>query len=175
MIQLILFFIWLKSLYESYLTLSTIFHNLFFNNKIQNQLSSDTTTAVTRVVSAKGWSLFVLLVTSWHAYDHVVTWLLLTSHILSIILSKIISTGLLLLYQTRWVYILFWSESCVCDWTVLIFLINIKSLYESYLPLSTLFIIFYFKHLIQNRLSADTATVQDIGIYGEFILYKCER
>ena len=37
--------------------------------------------------------------------------------------------------------------------------IYIKSMFESYLPLSTLFLISYFNHMIWNQLSAATATV----------------
>ena len=43
------------------------------------------------------------------------------------------------------------------DWFY--FPVNLKSLYESYLPLFALFIIFFFTHLIWNQLSTDTATV----------------
>ena len=47
-------------------------------------------------------------------------------------------------------------------------------MYESYLPLSTLFFIKYFKHLNQNWLSADTHKLHTKGIFGEFILEKGE-
>ena len=69
-------------------------------------------------------------------------------------------------------YIFTWSYSCKWQWAIakvvftiwlfpfLWFLrIFINSLYDSYLPLSAVFIIEYFKHLMQNRFSADTATV----------------
>ena len=42
------------------------------------------------------------------------------------------------------------------DWFY--FLIYLNYLYESYLPLSKLFMVLFFNHLIQNQLSAATAT-----------------
>ena len=49
--------------------------------------------------------------------------------------------------------------------------IFIRSLYESYLLLSTLFLIYYFKHLIQNQLSSDTATVHVKDVFEVYLEY----
>ena len=58
--QLFLRFYWyylcvyLKSLYESYLPISTLFLILFFNNLVQDQLSTDTATVDATVISDSG-------------------------------------------------------------------------------------------------------------------------
>ena len=43
-----------------------------------------------------------------------------------------------------------------CDWFYV--LINLKSFYELYLPLYTLFLIVFFNYRIRNQLSSSTAT-----------------
>ena len=118
-VRLILFWrkfvhtIWINSLYESYLTLSTIFIIFCFNHPIQTN---------------SPMQLQPLLIQA---------------------------TGN--------------CESCFYYLTIFIFLVFVKSLYESYLPLSTLFLISYFKHLMQNRLSADTYIVHEKGIFGVYL------
>ena len=59
----------------------------------------------------------------------------------------------------------------VANLTIFIFPIFMNSLYESYLPLSILFIIKYFKYMVRNRLSSDTATFHVKVIFGVYLEY----
>ena len=57
------------------------------------------------------------------------------------------------------------------DLTIFIFFIFVNSLYESYIQLFTLFIIWYFKYLMKNWLFADTVTFHVKGIFGSLLGY----
>ena len=76
------FFIYLKSLYESYLPLSTLFLTLFFNHLIQKQLSAATTAVIDPVISEnKQLRKLVLRFDYFHFFDYhkVIVWVLFTT------------------------------------------------------------------------------------------------
>ena len=61
-------------------------------------------------------------------------------------------------HKIGWVHVYIWTEIFLwfeCSY----FSIYLKSLYESYLPLSALLLIPFFNHLVRNPLSSSTATI----------------
>ena len=111
-----------------------IFHLSFilFEHKNKN----NNATVVVPVVCDNGQSSFVLFVKSYvkvlHSFE-------LTSFVLSMVWSNTISTGFLAITAKK---LSFYLGEKLLPMIWLFFFINLKSLYESYLPLSTLFLIF---------------------------------
>ena len=116
---LLQFFIYIKLLYESYLSLSTSFLMSYFKNLIQNQLSATTATFVALVISINGKPPFFVVV-SLHLYNYDVTKFWLTSFILSIVFPNRISIGFISITENRISLFLFWRKRFSHDSTDLI-------------------------------------------------------
>ena len=140
-----MFFILIIYLHDLIFTLSFILS--------QHQNNDTTATNVVSVVIDNMQSSFVLFVASIQSYNYGVTYFRLIYFILSIFCSNTISTCFVAISENE-VSLFFVLERKLFlrfDWFY--FSIDLKSLYDSYLPLYTIFIIFIFNHPIWNQFS----------------------
>ena len=161
---ILFFFIYILSLYDSYLPLSTLFVRFFFNHTIQKQ--SLRYHYIYCHLSSRKWQQAIkVFFASIHSYDCGVLSFWLTSYILSIVCSNTIFTGFVAIIANKEsLYFLLWRNLFLrLNWFY--FLIYLKSLYESYLPLAKIFIIFFFNYLIQNQISTATVTIHEVIVW----------
>ena len=141
------FSIYLKALYESYLTLLYIgLRFLLQSSDVIPILFTATAISVAPVLSESGPSLFVIFVASIHLYNYSFAQFQFTPFILSIICLNTISTGLGPITANKVCRFSVFGENLFLHLTRCIFLIYTKSMYESYLPLIYIFPNFFFDY-----------------------------
>ena len=152
--------------------LSTIFIISFFKNLVWNRLSAVNATYVVPVVSDNRQPWFVFFIVLIHSCNYISTYIQLTYFILSIVFLNTISTGFVVITEKKVSLSFFVLKVVSKIWLVLLSRKTWSRCLILTDHLSTLFVVYFFKNLVQNRLSAATVTVVAKGIFRLLILTK---
>ena len=101
-----------------------------------------------------------------HSYNYSDTYFRLTYLIILIVCLTRISTSFVVITIKKGKFIFCWGQNFVpMIQLILIFLIILKLLYESYIPLSTSFIMLISNHIIKNQTSSSTSERPIISLF----------